>query len=1152
MKASVHRHKTAVQTQTRELILAASSRPWIRSYTIAALLLMVIGLFSSAEGQTSSTNLVQDPQFDQGVSGFFGQDASTVVARTTNSPLEGAASLHVAINGFGNNVWWTFNPTAPASQFRISAHLRSDVASSSTLQFCAMVNYQDGTQNQNCTPVTGAVGDKGTVLASLALDQTKPIESVRIRLNQEGSEGLSFTLDAAAAFLDAGSGGGSDTQAPAVPANLGATAVSSSAINLSWTASTDNVGVTGYKVFRDSTQIATATTTSYSDTGLSPSTTHVYTVSAFDAAGNTSAQSASASATTQPAGGVSVSINPANATLQIGGAQQFSATVTGSTNTAVTWSATGGTISTTGNYTAPNQAGTFTVTARSVADTTKSQSATVTVVSSSVFSTHGLAIPVAHPRLWWTPSRIAAAQSWAQSHTVSLGSTAFANHDINAAWQHVVQGADCSQLVTTALRNIPSYAQTLPNAIGSDDVRGGAEPALIVFDWCYDQFGATSSVNTTTTAAISIAQAVTIPVASTAGMFIGQDLVIDTGANQETIIISDIPGSSTITGYNVTKAHAPGVPVVGMSQKASFINNWNYWLGNVDQQFWGGLSMPQNNYFAGNLRNDIEWGIASYGDNGVGTGSIADNFLQAGLGQVGESGSATRWTDFKTSALGSGGSAGFGGGVPSEGTEYGTAFEYSMIPFQSTQLMGRDVFNESDYYKQLMIWLVYGTTPAPTFNIGADITAYQMFTWGDDERTADGGILAGRNYWQDLANVSSNYFSNIPIGQYTRQWYNTVTSDLNTMATDMFVLSQDANPPASSFSNLPLDYYATGIQYAWLRSAWDSSSTALMLQMGDSTVGGGKHEHRDFGNFSIWRGGRWLMRETTGYSDTIAGTPGINGNANQMSESPFAHNVPIFTNVALGQASNPTLAMPTAYKSGPIVKRLETQPGYFYSDTDLTGGYLWDTGHSFNDTGAVQHVEREFLYVRGLETLVVFDRILTGNQTFGTPGGLTASQIVTSSITHFETLPTQTGNVFTSANGTQVVRQTVLVPASVPTPRIINEQSCSGCSRGIGQFRLEVDNSGAPQRYLLNVIQTRSNTQGDVTATVVDSAPSDPNTGTFTVRLHPSSGADTVIVFNKGQTSVGGTIAVVGAGAVNLRTNVQQITYSDSGPAWLP
>ena len=222
------------------------------------------------------------------------------------------------------------------------------------------------------------------------------------------------------------------------------------------------------------------------------------------------------------------------------------------------------------------------------------------------------------------------------------------------------------------------------------------------------------------------------------------------------------------------------------------------------------------------------------------------------------------------------------------------------------------------------------------------------------------------------------------------------------------------------------------------------------------------------------------------------------------------------------------------------------------NDLDLTGGYLWDTGHSNFDTGAIKHVEREFLYVRGLETLVVFDRILTGDQTFGTPGGLTAEQVVTSGITHFETQPTRAGNVFTSTNGTQVVRQTVLVPASVPAPRIINEQSCTGCSRGIGQFRLEVDNSGAPQRYLLNVIQTRSNTQGDVTATVVDSAPSDPNTGTFTVRLHPSSGADTVIVLTKGQTSVGGSIDLAGAGAVNLRTTVQQITYSDSGPEWLP
>ncbi|MBI5872370.1 fibronectin type III domain-containing protein [archaeon] len=89
-----------------------------------------------------------------------------------------------------------------------------------------------------------------------------------------------------------------DSQAPSVPAGLTATAVSSSQINLSWTASTDNVGVTGYNVFRNGTKIASPTVTSYQDSGLSSSTTYNYKVSAFDAASNESAQSVQASVTT--------------------------------------------------------------------------------------------------------------------------------------------------------------------------------------------------------------------------------------------------------------------------------------------------------------------------------------------------------------------------------------------------------------------------------------------------------------------------------------------------------------------------------------------------------------------------------------------------------------------------------------------------------------------------------------------------------------------------------------------------------------------------------------------------------------------------------------------------------------------------------------
>ena len=90
-----------------------------------------------------------------------------------------------------------------------------------------------------------------------------------------------------------------DTQAPSVPTGLTATVVSSSQINLSWNAATDNVGVAGYTVYRNGSPVGPAMSTAYQDTGLSVNTTYSYTVSAYDAAWNASAQSASVFATTQ-------------------------------------------------------------------------------------------------------------------------------------------------------------------------------------------------------------------------------------------------------------------------------------------------------------------------------------------------------------------------------------------------------------------------------------------------------------------------------------------------------------------------------------------------------------------------------------------------------------------------------------------------------------------------------------------------------------------------------------------------------------------------------------------------------------------------------------------------------------------------------------
>ncbi|MEW2041930.1 cellulose binding domain-containing protein, partial [Streptomyces sp. NPDC005534] len=80
-------------------------------------------------------------------------------------------------------------------------------------------------------------------------------------------------------------------------------ATTSNSATLSWSASTDNTAVTGYDVYRDGTKVGSATTTSYTDSGLSASTTYAYTVKAKDAAGNVSASSTAVSATTKASGG---------------------------------------------------------------------------------------------------------------------------------------------------------------------------------------------------------------------------------------------------------------------------------------------------------------------------------------------------------------------------------------------------------------------------------------------------------------------------------------------------------------------------------------------------------------------------------------------------------------------------------------------------------------------------------------------------------------------------------------------------------------------------------------------------------------------------------------------------------------------------------
>jgi M6 family metalloprotease-like protein len=96
-------------------------------------------------------------------------------------------------------------------------------------------------------------------------------------------------------------GGTADTQAPTTPGSLTVGTVTSSTVALSWNASTDNVGVTGYDVYRNGSFVANASSTSYTVNGLNPSTSYSFYVKAKDAAGNASAASNTVNATTSVA-----------------------------------------------------------------------------------------------------------------------------------------------------------------------------------------------------------------------------------------------------------------------------------------------------------------------------------------------------------------------------------------------------------------------------------------------------------------------------------------------------------------------------------------------------------------------------------------------------------------------------------------------------------------------------------------------------------------------------------------------------------------------------------------------------------------------------------------------------------------------------------
>jgi chitodextrinase len=155
--------------------------------------------------------------------------------------------------------------------------------------------YNEGNQIAKTAETLAAV-PVGSGMLALDEDGTPCSSDYYLRLSGDGGRMLKgqLALTAVRPTQPTLTGGG-DTQAPSVPGNLRVTGQTDTTVSLAWNASTDNVGVAGYRV---SGSTGTTSGTSYTVTGLTASTAYAFTVTALDAAGNSSGASNTVNATT--------------------------------------------------------------------------------------------------------------------------------------------------------------------------------------------------------------------------------------------------------------------------------------------------------------------------------------------------------------------------------------------------------------------------------------------------------------------------------------------------------------------------------------------------------------------------------------------------------------------------------------------------------------------------------------------------------------------------------------------------------------------------------------------------------------------------------------------------------------------------------------
>ena len=330
--------------------------------------------------------------------------AGTITAATLNLYSTGASSSGYTVASESNTTWGETTITyanAPALGATITS-VGSTVANA----------YSSAT-------VTSAVTTRG--LISFGITDPSTTTTVTFNTKENATTTTRPQLVVTTYALP------TDTTIPSVPTTLAGTVKSNTEVDLTWAASTDNTAVSGYRVYRDGTLIATVGSTSWFDTGLAAGSAHTYAVSAIDAAGNASAQTATISKTTLNVAPIDVSLPTAPTGVAAASSVYNKATVTWTASTD-NIAVTSYTISRNGSVIAKvNGSATSFVDGTTVASTTYTYSVTATDAAGNASA--AVAAPVVT-----TPAPTPPADTTAPSAPAALAGTVKSGSEVDLTW----------------------------------------------------------------------------------------------------------------------------------------------------------------------------------------------------------------------------------------------------------------------------------------------------------------------------------------------------------------------------------------------------------------------------------------------------------------------------------------------------------------------------------------------------------------------------------------------------------------------------------------------------------------------------------------------------------------------------------------------